>query len=367
MHTPDDASAETVLSAIHDTIQSTTQENRRPTNLILSGDFNRHHQAWGSNDIQPRFVEDASELTNFFHGHGLQGCLPRGIATFWSMSHPGRNSTIDQTITDRPDLLLKCHLYRDNYGSDHRATYSEWSLQAQRTATAKTRKAFDRADWANIGKEILELIGEQMEIYSIEALDTAVEKLTKITASAINKHTPDLRPSPYAKRWFTPDLKHQQNEVNRLRRRWQESCAEAGRDNPWSMALFEDMRQSRRAWTRTIEKAKMSHWKQFLDEAGEGKLWKAATYMKPRETWGYVPTLQIGDRDVTGNQEKAQAFMDIFFPSMAPAREEQLASPPTEMRWQPFSQLETYRSLKAAKPSTALGEDGLPMLIWKHL
>lgn len=82
MHTPDDASAETVLSAIHDTIQSTTQENRRPTNLILSGDFNRHHQAWGSNDIQPRFVEDASELTNFFHGHGLQGCLPRGIATF---------------------------------------------------------------------------------------------------------------------------------------------------------------------------------------------------------------------------------------------------------------------------------------------
>ncbi|KAJ5171185.1 reverse transcriptase [Penicillium coprophilum] len=31
-------------------------------------------------------------------------------------------------------------------------------------------------------------------------------------------------------------------------------------------------------------KAKSSHWKQFLDEAGEGKLWKAATYMKPRET-----------------------------------------------------------------------------------
>jgi hypothetical protein len=34
-----------------------------------------------------------------------------------------------------------------------------------------------------------------------------------------------------------------------------------------------------------FEKAKSSHWKQFQDEAGEGKLWKAATYMKPRETW----------------------------------------------------------------------------------
>jgi hypothetical protein len=30
------------------------------------------------------------------------------------------------------------------------------------------------------------------------------------------------------------------------------------------MAMFEDMRQSRRTWTRTIEKAKTSHWKQFL-------------------------------------------------------------------------------------------------------
>lgn len=128
MHTPDEASAETILSAIHDTIQSTTQENRRPTSLILSGDFNRHHPACGSNDIQPRFVEDASELTNSFHGHGLQGCLPRGIATFWSMSHPGRNPTVDQTVKGRPDLLLKCHLYHDNYGSDHRATYSESSL-----------------------------------------------------------------------------------------------------------------------------------------------------------------------------------------------------------------------------------------------
>lgn len=122
---------------------NTTHEDRRPTSLILSGDFNRHHPAWGSNDIQPRFVEDASELINFFHDNGLQGCLPRALQLFRSMNHPGKDSTIDQTATDRPGLLLKCHLYHDNYGSDHRATCSEWSLQARRTATTKPRKAFD--------------------------------------------------------------------------------------------------------------------------------------------------------------------------------------------------------------------------------
>ncbi|KAJ5152552.1 hypothetical protein N7492_009832 [Penicillium capsulatum] len=158
-----------------------------------------------------------------------------------------------------------------------------------------------------------------------------------------------------------------QKEVNHARRKWQESCAEMGRDDPHTMALLENMRQKRRAWTRTIEKAKTSHWKQFLDEAGEGKLWKAATYMRPRDSWGCIPALKLGDREVTENQEKAQAFMDSFFPTMAPAQREPLAQPPTELPWQPLSEAEVFRSLKAAKTSTAPGEDGLPMLIWKRL
>lgn len=127
------------------------------------------------------------------------------------------------------------------------------------------------------------------------------------------------------------------------------------------------MHEMRRAWTRTIEKAKKSHWKQFLDETGEGKLWKAATYMKPRDYWGCIPTLNTGGREVTDNREKAQAFMDSFFPAMASPEEEPLTCVPTEIPWQPISTLEIYRSLKAARGSTAPGEDGLPILIWKRL
>lgn len=43
------------------------------------------------------------------------------------------------------------------------------------------------------------------------------------------------------------------------------------------MPLFQDMQTKRRAWTRAIEKAKSHHWKEFLDKAGEGHLWKAAS------------------------------------------------------------------------------------------
>jgi hypothetical protein len=143
MHTPEEASAGPVLSAIHDTIQNILQDNSRKTSIILSGDFNRHHPAWGGNHIQPRFIEDAGELIDFFNTYGFQGCLPRGTATFWSLSYPGRNSTIDQTVTNELNLLIKCHIYHDNYGSDHRATYSEWSLRMRRNPTAKARKAYD--------------------------------------------------------------------------------------------------------------------------------------------------------------------------------------------------------------------------------
>jgi hypothetical protein len=177
------------------------------------------------------------------------------------------------------------------------------------------------ADWEKIGKEIQDLFKRPRELDSAEALDTVVERLTSTTANTVDKHTPDLRPSPYSKRWFTADLKAQLKDVNRLRHKWQESCVEVGRADSGTMAMFEDMRQSRRAWTRTIEKAKTSHWKQFLDEAGEGKLWKAATYMKPRDPWGCIPALKIGDRELVDNAEKAQAFMGSFFPSMAPAQE----------------------------------------------
>jgi hypothetical protein len=86
-----------------------------------------------------------------------------------------------------------------------------------------------------------------------------------------------MRPTPYSKRWLTPDLKVQQVEANQLRRRWQASCAELERDHPITTAAFQAMRQKRRAWIRTIEKTQASHWRQFLVEAGEGKLWKAAT------------------------------------------------------------------------------------------
>ncbi|KAJ5642734.1 hypothetical protein N7490_006734 [Penicillium lividum] len=123
------------------------------------------------------------------------------------------------------------------------------------------------------------------------------------------------------------------------------------------------MQTKRRAWTRTIEKAKASYWKQFLDEADEGKLWQAATYMKPRETWGCIPALRVGSEELTQNEDKPKAFLEAFFPAMNTPDPNPPASPQPDLQWHPITELEIERSLKAAKGTTARGEDNLPMLV----
>jgi hypothetical protein len=62
----------------------------------------------------------------------------------------------------------------------------------------------------------------------------------------------------------------------------------------------------------------------------------------------------------------AQAFLNSF-PEMDEPYEGPLNQPPLELPWQPITELEIQRSLRAAKGSTAPGEDGLPTLVWKHL
>ncbi|KAF7136975.1 hypothetical protein CNMCM5793_006679 [Aspergillus hiratsukae] len=339
LYAPDEASAEPTLTAIQDTISAARHIDQKPTSIILSGDFNRHHPMWGGNHIQPRFIEDASELITFFQDYNLHTCLPRGTATFWPLNDPGKSTTIDQT----------------------------WSLKAHHEPIAKTRKAYERADWDKIGAEVLLQMGPWKEVKTRPALDETVERLTEITASAVENHIPNRRPTPYSKRWFTPDLKVKQTEVNHLRRKWQESCAERGRDRARSVTLFQEMQQKRRTWTRTIEKAKKSHWKQFLDGAGEGMLWKAATYMKPRETWGSIPALQVGSNELVDNEDKARAFLHTFFPKMDEPHEDPPTQAPLELPWPPITELEIERALRASKSSTAPGEDGLPTLVWKYL
>ncbi|KAJ5679902.1 hypothetical protein N7462_008146 [Penicillium macrosclerotiorum] len=71
-------------------------------------------------------------------------------------------------------------------------------------------KAYERAKWDKIRAEFLLQMGPWKEVKTNPALDEAVERLTEVTISAVENHTPNRRPNPYYKWWFTPALKAQQ-------------------------------------------------------------------------------------------------------------------------------------------------------------
>jgi hypothetical protein len=57
--------------------------------------------------------------------------------------------------------------------------------------------------------------------------------------------------------------------------------------------------------------------------------------------------------------------MECFFPKMADPTPEAEPSSREEILWEPITEVEIGKALKAAKGTTAPGEDGLPMLVWK--
>jgi hypothetical protein len=94
-------------------------------------------------------------------------------------------------------------------------------------------------------------------------------------------------------------------EVNRLWKKWQESCAVKGKNNPVIITFYTDMRNKRRDWIWKIKQIKALYWKDFLDTASSGGLWKAAVYMELRDSYANIPPLKTSDREAVDNEDKA--------------------------------------------------------------
>jgi hypothetical protein len=76
-----------------------------------------------------------------------------------------------------------------------------------------------------------------------------------------------------------------------------------------------------------------------------------------------IPTLKVGIKEVTDNQEKVEIFLEAFFPRKTNSEEKKLGSPAEELLWEPITEQEIYRSLKVAKGTTAPGRDSIPTLV----
>lgn len=119
-----EAELQNTLQALDTTITQNPSNSDGACHLVIGGDFNRQDPLWGGDNIQPYRVGEATGLIAFMEEHGLYHQLRRGQATCWTLTRPGSKTSIDLILSNISARLTKCHIYHENYGSDHRAIIS---------------------------------------------------------------------------------------------------------------------------------------------------------------------------------------------------------------------------------------------------
>jgi hypothetical protein len=67
------------IEKLHQLVQETRDRIGTRTDVILAGDFNRHDQLWGGDDVSPRRQGEADPIINFMSDHSLNSVLLREI------------------------------------------------------------------------------------------------------------------------------------------------------------------------------------------------------------------------------------------------------------------------------------------------
>jgi hypothetical protein len=189
------------IRQLHTIIESFRSSTGKRTDIVLVGDFNRHDQLWGGDEVTGRRQGEAGPIIDLMDEHGLLSLLPRGTKTW---EGPGGESTIDLTLAsaELADEVVHCGIHPTEHGSDHRAIQTEFDLTTPER-TADSRLLFKNAPWNAIRERVKDKL---TPLPWDDDVQTQTDRLMEVVLDAIHELVPRAKPSPYAKRWWTADL-----------------------------------------------------------------------------------------------------------------------------------------------------------------
>ncbi|KAJ6114720.1 hypothetical protein N7486_000498 [Penicillium sp. IBT 16267x] len=292
---------------------------------LIVGDFNRHDQLWGGDDVSLGRQGEADPIIDLMNEFALSSLLRRGTKTW----HGGGQSvdcesTIDLVLASEnlADSMIKCAIHGTEHGSDHRAIDTifdaPWPVPKH-----PERLLLKNAPW----KEINARIESTLAATSSEGtVQQKTDRLMGAVWEAVHALTPKAKPSPHAKRWWTADL----TQLRQIYTYWRNHA-----------------RSERRAGRRVAH----------LEERASGE----------DAAFGKVPQLLRADGTTTADhKEQAEELLTKFFPPLPKNIDDEGTRPqraPVEMPAITLEEIE--RQLLATKSWKAPGDDGLPAIVWK--
>ena len=344
-------------------LRTTVAEARRGAgqivDVVLAGDFNRHDQLWGGEDVSLVRQGEADEIIDLMSDYSLSSLLPRGTKTWQG---PRYESTIDLVLASEAlaDSVVRCRTCTTEHGSDHRTIETVFEA-AVPEARYEEKLLLKNAPW----KEIRARIASNLTGATGGTVQERTDALMSVVSEAVSTLTPKARPSPYSKRWWTSDL----TQLRRVYTYWRNRARAVRRAGCTDQDLSETAKAAAKQYHDAIRQRKKSHWENFL--ADNDNIWKAAKYLKPNNesAFGKVPRLLRADGTrTTSSQDQMEELLGTFFPPLPEQIEEEGQRPQRAAVPMPnLTMEEVERQLMAAKSWKAPGEDGLPVAVWQQI
>lgn len=242
---------------------------------------------------------------------GLQSMLPAGTIT-WQHVGKEQHSTTDVILASSglADQIVRCCLHAHSHGSDHSPIEIEFGMAVRQQEPRRSRLLPEKADWTRTGVEVKQRLRSIRlpQAAAAAILDETAENFLNAIVDVVRARVPRVKPSPYAKRWWSPELallrksvSASKNFLTTLRRRG-ENTTEARR------ALY----SIRREYFYRMEQQKREHWKSFL--AGPNNICKAHAHARTANQPNAVPTLVDNGISAETDEDKADMLMTAFFP-----------------------------------------------------
>ena len=328
--------------------------------VLLAGDFNRHDQLWGGDQVSAGRQGEADPIIELMSEHGLCSLLPRGTKTWRSGD---LETTIDLVLASEElaTSMVRCEPHATEHGSDHRAIETMFDVVTPEPIVEE-RLLFKNAPWKDIRARIEATLPTAPVGGGVQE---QTDRLMIAVLDAIYALTPKAKKSPYAKRWWTTDL----TQLRRVYTYWRSRARSehrAGREVP---ELERQARAASRQYHEAIRKQKKTHWDEFL--ADDANIWQAAKYLNPDGTTAFdkLPPLKRANGSITTDKlEQTEELLATFFPPLPAVIEDE--GPRPQRAPVPMPRLtmeEVERRVFAAQSWKAPGEDGLPAVVWKQV
>ena len=218
--------------------------------LIIAGDVNAHHTAWGSTDINDR----GNDLLDFITLNNLTWANEGNTPTFVTRT---REEVLDLTIHTHSltDTIIDWRVNTKRILSDHRMV--EFNLKHTNIKPIAYRSIKD-TDWIKFNKILssyLQKINHIPTEPNRDELDDVVDKLTSAIQKAYHLSCPlKYKRGSTKPTWWTADLSFRRKNLRYLHKK----AKNKNTDSTWK-----SYREGKKEFQKILRKSKTSSWRNF--------------------------------------------------------------------------------------------------------